>query len=148
MISIRQADIHDAEAVFTLLCELSTSCRPDRGVFDGTFERVLASMTYDDGVDLLVAEDDGRVVGYALASRSLTFHANGPVAELQEIVVEPRRRGTGVGCRLVAAIAGRAKENGVVELTAPTRRAGDFYRTLGFTESAAYFRLPMAREAE
>lgn len=145
MSHIRQADVTDSDAVFALLQDFATSYRPQREAFERTFERLLAAMTYDDGADLLVA-DDGAVVGYVLATRFLTLYANGPVTELQELFVDPAHRGQGLGRRLVAAIAGRARDRAVVELTVPTRRAGDFYRGLGFTETAAFFKLSLTAQ--
>ncbi|TNC23920.1 GNAT family N-acetyltransferase [Amycolatopsis alkalitolerans] len=90
--------------------------------------------------DLLVAEYDSQVIGYALATRFLVLYANGWVAELQELIVAPEARGPGVGRALVAAIAERARVAGAVELTVPTRRARDYYLTLGFTETATYLK--------
>jgi len=141
-VRIRHAELTDADAVFELSLRFATSYRPQRPLFDQNFELLLAAMTYD-GTDLLVAEDEGKVIGYALASRFLALCAPGPVAELHELIVDPAYRNRGMGRMLVEAVIGRARTTGAVEVTAPTRGAGDYYRRLGFEVSATLMRLPL-----
>jgi predicted N-acetyltransferase YhbS len=137
---IRPAEAADADAVFALLELFATSYRPSRAAFDQNYERLLAAMTHD-GTDLLVAEDEGQVAGYVLAARFLVLYANGLVGELQELMVDPARRGRGLGRALVAAIVERARAAGAVELTVPTRRAREYYLALGFVETATFLKL-------
>jgi GNAT superfamily N-acetyltransferase len=133
---IRPAVPADAEAVFALLEEFASSYRPDRAAFARHFPALARS----ENTALLVAERDGRVIGYALAFDLLTLFANGVVCELQELVVTEPERGRGAGRALVEALLARARRVRAVELTVPTRRAGEFYRRLGFEETAAYFK--------
>ncbi|KAA9152926.1 GNAT family N-acetyltransferase [Amycolatopsis acidicola] len=139
----RPADVTDADAVFLLLQGFATSYHPRRAAFDRNYEQLLSVMTYD-STDLLVAEDDGKVIGYALAARFLVLYANGPVTELQELMVDPAQRGRGVGRALVNAIIERARAAGAVEVTVPTRRARDYYVKLGFAETATFLKLPLS----
>lgn len=150
----------DAERVFALVQQFATSYRPDRAAFDRHFPPLLAA----DHVDCVVAElgvgdgthagesadrqgreSAGHVVGYAVAFRLVTLYANGIVAELQELMVAPEHRGLGIGRQLVATILDRARAAGAVEVTVPTRRAGPYYRRLGFEEAATYYKLRLAR---
>ncbi|WAL67307.1 GNAT family N-acetyltransferase [Amycolatopsis cynarae] len=140
---IRPADVMDADSVFDLLREFATSYPARRPEFDRNYERLLAAMTYDT-TDFLVAEDGGQVIGYALAARFLVLYANGWVSELQELVVTPCRRGQGVGRKLVEAVVARARATGAVEVTVPTRRARDYYRRLGFVETASFLKLELS----
>ena len=140
-VRIRPADVTDAESVFELLRQFATSHPVRRSAFDRDYEQLL-SMTYD-GTDLLVAEEDGHIVGYALATRFLVLYAGGPVCELQELMVDPRHRNKGIGKRLVDAIVGRARAAGAVEVTVPTRRARDYYLALGFVETATFLKLAL-----
>lgn len=135
---VRPANLADADAVFALLAQFVTSYRPSRAAFDRNYPILIGSTRE---ADLLVAEDAGRVAGYALATRFLVLYANGPVGELRELMVAPPSRGRGIGRALVAAIAERARAAGAVELTVPTRRARDFYLALGFHETATYLNL-------
>ncbi|WP_027943250.1 GNAT family N-acetyltransferase [Amycolatopsis taiwanensis] len=139
---IRYAQLADADAVFGLLGQLAMSYRPQRSAFDQSFELLLSAMTYD-SADLLVAEDGGTVIGYALTRRFPVLYANGPVSELHELVVDEAHRGRGAGRRLVEAVIARARTAGAVELTVPTRRAHDFYRRFGFEETATVMKLPL-----
>jgi predicted N-acetyltransferase YhbS len=141
MTHIRPAEPTDADAVFSLLESFATSYRPSRAAFDRNYGRLLAKAA--DGTDLLVAEDEAQVTGYALVTRFLVLYANGHVAELQELMVAPAWRGRGIGRALVSAIARKARVAGAVELTVPTRRARDYYLALGFTETATFLKLDL-----
>jgi N-acetylglutamate synthase-like GNAT family acetyltransferase len=137
---IRPARPSDSGALFPLVEQFATSYRPDRAAFDRHYPRLLAA----DHADLVVAERDGRVVGYALAFKLLTLYANGIVAELQELMVAPEHRKRGIGRRLVIDIMDRARAAGAVEVTVPTRRARDYYLRLGFEETATYLKRKLA----
>ena len=78
--AVRPILLSDADAVFRLLCEFAASYRLVRPAFDSSYPRLLGN----EGTDLLVAEHGGLVVGYILASDSLTLFANGVVTELKE----------------------------------------------------------------
>ncbi len=82
------------------------------------------------------------MVGYLLALRMPTLFAGGPILELLELTVDTPERGRGTGSALIRAAQARAREAQDVEVTVPTRRAADFYRDLGFHETAAYFKWP------
>lgn len=135
-LTVRPAETADADAVFALLRGFAVSYKPDRRAFDANLPELLAG----DHQALLVAVEDGRVAGYAMASAPLTLYANGPVAELLELVVDKPLRRRGIGRVLVEAVMTWARERSCAELNVPTRRAGDYYRRLGFEETAAYYR--------
>jgi len=138
---IRPAEPRDAESLFALLKQFATSYQPRRAAFDAALPQLLASPT----VDLLVAEQRGQVVGYALAHSMLTLYANGAVVELQELMVAPEHRKRGIGRQLVESILDRAARSGAAEATVPTRRARDFYLRLGFEETATYLKRTLAK---
>ena len=81
-------------------------------------------------------------IGYLLAFDLLTLFANGLVTELQRLSVLEAHRGHGIGRTLVKEAISRATARGSVEVTVPTRRAGDFYYLLGFERTAEYFKFP------
>ena len=134
---VRPALVSDADVVFPLLSKFASSYEPVRSSFESNYPRLLEA----DGTDLLVAENDGLVVGYILASDSLTLFANGVVTELPELYVEERERHRGIGRDLVEQAVARARDRGAVEVTVPTRRAGPFYLNLGFELTAEFFKL-------
>ncbi|AIE85915.1 GCN5-like N-acetyltransferase [Fimbriimonas ginsengisoli Gsoil 348] len=88
----------------------------------------------------MVAEQSEVVVGYLLAHALPTLFAGGPILEIVELVVDPEKRGEGVGRALVEHALTEAWSNGCVEVVAPTRRAAAFYEHLGFEPTATYFK--------
>ena len=138
-ITVRRALLSDADAVYRLLSNFATSYQPRRSAFEANYPRLLEA----DGTDLLVSEVSGQVVGYVLATDSLTLFANGVVTELLELYVDDQDRGKGIGRNLVNEVVARARARGAVEVTVPTRRAGSFYRNLGFELAGEFFKLSL-----
>jgi GNAT superfamily N-acetyltransferase len=68
---------------------------------------------------LLVAEDDGRAIGYAVVSEvgsQATLQTGAAMAELESLAVLPGSRGAGVGTALMAAVHELVRELGIDEL--------------------------------
>ncbi|MGQ0561881.1 MAG: ribosomal protein S18-alanine N-acetyltransferase [Gemmatimonadota bacterium] len=82
--------------------------------------------------DLLVADWDGRIVGYSV------FWAVTDQGELGNVAVTQEYRGRGIGRKLVEAVLERAVERGVREIFLEVRKsnqcAQNLYRTFGFQE--------------
>lgn len=144
---VRDATPQDLNAVTALVRELATSFEPDpERVADAVAELVAGMRAADDPHErLLVAEAEGVVVGYCLASVHRTLHANGPSAWVEELVVDPAWRGRGVGSTLMAQVEAWALRRGAAVVALATRRAGGFYAGLGYAESAAYYRKVLPR---
>jgi GNAT superfamily N-acetyltransferase len=97
------------------------------------------------GYSLLVAEEDGEVVGTTvLAILPGMAHGTKPFAVIEYVVVDEKRRREGIGKLLMEYCLKLAKEAGCykVMLTSDKRRerAHKFYRSLGFEASAHGFR--------
>ncbi len=136
MITIREAAAEDVDAVWPLARDLATSYEVDHD----TYATILTRLVREPTVVLLVATDDGAVVGYLLGQRHATFHAGGPVIWVEEVMVAEARRGAGVGRALMEAVEERARASGAAYVALATRRAADFYTALGYRESATYFK--------
>jgi GNAT superfamily N-acetyltransferase len=106
---------------------------------------VFEAMLVAPDVVLLVAERDGRIVGYLLAQRHHTLHANGPVVWVEEVMVAAQHRGAGIGRGLMSAIERWGSEGGAAYVSLATRRAASFYNALGYEPSATYFKRPLPR---
>ena len=143
MVSIRQATAADAEAVFGLLARLMMSYEPSREDFDRTYPLLIESAS----AHLLVAEDEGGVVGYVYAGDMPTLFANGVITEILELYVAEAERGKGIGTELVNAVVERARLGGAVEVTVPTRRASGFYQAIGFEPTAELLKLRLTRRS-
>lgn len=134
--TVRAATPADAADVWPLARGFATSFTPQRGAFEATVEALLS----DDRALLLIAEGDARVVGYLLAFTHPTFFANAPVTWVEEVMVSPDRRRSGVGTALMSAVTTWSVERGCAYTALATRRAKPFYEALGYEDSATFYR--------
>ena len=132
-VKIRNAVTTDREACIELLQELRAADRGPLSVDAGeVFDRLL------DGVRgrILVAEDDGELLGLASVTFNLAMRYGGEYCQLEELVVDPAARGKQLGARLVEAAIGQAKARGCAEigayLVAATEHNRPFYEKFGF----------------
>ncbi len=133
---IRTATPDDVDAVFPLASELASSFEVEKRSFQESFQQILL----DDHALLLVAVDNEEAVGYCLGFEHTTFFANGRVAWVEEIMVRSSRRKEGVGRSLMTTFEEWASRRGARLVALATRRAAEFYRAVGYEESAFYFR--------
>ncbi len=133
---IRPAQPGDRDEVFILARDFATSFAVERDSFDTSFQNILD----DPHALLLVAEDNGDVIGYCLGLDHDTLFANGPVAWVEEITVRASLRQSGVGRQLMTAFEDWARSRNSKLVALSTRRAADFYLAIGYEESAVYFR--------
>ena len=136
MLRVRRAAASDADPVFALTREFSTSFEPEADAFNRAFVRLIEG----EEVLLLLAETDGVVSGYLLGFMHDTLFANGPVAWVEEVMVDERFRRVGIGRELMGEFEVWARLRGAKLIGLATRRASDFYLTLGYEQSAAYSR--------
>jgi GNAT superfamily N-acetyltransferase len=125
---IRDAHDGDADAIASLLTQLDY---PAEG--DAVRERL--PRLREAGDKLLVAEQDGRIVGLAQVHVSPSLEYDAPAAKLAALVVDEAHRRSGVGAKLVAAAEREARARGCVMLylTTAERRGGahSFYERIG-----------------
>ena len=133
---IRPAGPDDAADLFVLAQALATSFEPRRDAFDESFAALLKTET----ARVLVATDHSGLCGYLLGFTHQTFYANGPVAWVEEVMVDERVRRSGVGAALMAEFESWAADRGAALVALATRRAAPFYQALDYEESATYFR--------
>lgn len=135
-VSIRRAGPLDGPALFLLARAFATSFTVEQPAFEQAFAELLAQPD----AFLAVAEADGEVAGYVLGFDHVAFFANGRVAWAEEIMVGASFRRRGLGSLLMGAFEQWAAEREATLIALATRRAADFYRALGYQESATYFR--------
>jgi GNAT superfamily N-acetyltransferase len=140
---VRQAELGDADEVAGLAAALAMSFEFSAARFRENYPALLAA----DGAGLLLAVSGQESVGYLLGFRHLTFYANGPVGWVEEIVVRDQDRGQGIGRVLMDAFERWAAAQGCALVALATRRAGPFYRALGYEESATYHRKVLTASA-
>ncbi len=133
---IREAKQHDQSAIFELAKKLASSATVTKSGFDTSFESILALPH----MILLVAEEQGLVIGYALGSYHPCFYASGNVSWTAEIFVESDWRNQGIGRLLMNEVEGWSKLKACKLNTLATRRAGPFYEALNYEKTAGYFK--------
>jgi GNAT superfamily N-acetyltransferase len=133
---IRRATHADQKPLSQLVEIFATSFTPSEDDFRKSFARLVVNHS----TCLLVAEAD-TLVGYLLGFAHDTFYANGPVAWVEEVIVDESRRRQHVGLSLMRTFELWAANRGCRLVALATRRAEPFYRSLGYEDSATYFRL-------
>jgi GNAT superfamily N-acetyltransferase len=135
-LEVRPARPADLDQVWPLARDFATSYRPVRESYEQTFARVLESPH----ALFLVAADGASIRGYLLAHAHDTFLANGPVAWVEELMVDAPSRGQGIGRALMNDAERWAASAGAAYVSLASRRAGLFYLALGYDESATFYK--------
>lgn len=92
--------------------------------------------------DFIVAEKSGRIVG------AVGLEVYGEAALLRSAVVDPARRGTGLGGGLVGRLLELAKEKGVRQIYLLTTTAEEYFPRFGFAPVARDAVTPAVRASE
>lgn len=141
-VMLRPAEPSDANELFRLASILATSATPHRE----PFEHSLMMIIDDHNQRLVVAEHEAGLVGYLSGLVHPAFHANGNIGWIEELFVDQERRSRGIGRRLMDDFEAWARQTANARYFAvASRRAGDFYRAIGYQESAAYFKKSFER---
>lgn len=134
MIAIRPATPNDVALILDLVRELAVYERePDAVV---ATEAMLHKALFETGVaESLIAELDGRAVGFALFFHNFSTWTGKPGIYLEDLYVTPDARGAGAGKALLQHLAGIALDRdcgrfewAVLDWNTP---AIDFYRAMG-----------------
>jgi GNAT superfamily N-acetyltransferase len=90
---------------------------------------------------MLLAEEDGELLGFSTSGESRDDDANASVGEIRSFFVAAGRWGQGVGRALMAAVLDSLRERGFTEATvwsfAANERANRFYESAGFRRDGA-----------
>lgn len=138
MAAVREARPGDFDAVLRLYLQLNLDDpRPDSGAAHARFEQILARP----GLHLLVLDVDDAIVAttYLNVIPNLT-RALAPYAVIENVVVEERLRGRGLGKQLMAATLQMAWDAGCYKAMlmtgSRTPATHAFYRSCGFSPDA------------
>jgi ribosomal protein S18 acetylase RimI-like enzyme len=140
---IRKAIRQDLPRILELYEELTEE---KQDISPDTLDRVFNQINSMPGYEFLVAEKDGVILGtlYFQIVPNLTHNAR-PWAFVENVVVDSRYRREGIGRLLMDYVISRARQAGChkVQLHSSKKRqeAHQFYRSLGFDDSAMGFRL-------
>ena len=145
LLSVRDAEIQDLDAILGLYEQLAEDRAKSMPVAASAAAPILEAIITQRGRALLVADCDGRIAGTAdmLVVTNLT-HRGMPWAIVENVVVDERQRGRGVGRALMDEIIHRSQDAGCykIQLLSREHREGAhaFYQSLGFHPSARGFR--------
>jgi ribosomal protein S18 acetylase RimI-like enzyme len=133
MITLRGATESDGAALAAIDAvtqSAAVSPAPPRTAEDGFFRPGLVPE------DVLVAELDQAVVGYAVVGQTIPLPSHSHVLELRGLAVDPRHQQQGIGRALVEAAVALATERGARKLClrvlATNPSAERLYAALGF----------------
>ena len=139
---IRDAVAADAPGLVPLLAELGYPADPAT-----IAQRRLALLATDPTARIVVAEQDGRLLGFAVLHATPVLHRSTAVGRITAIAVLPGLQGSGEGRKLVAAAEEHFTALGLgrMEVTSgPTHeRAWSFYRRLGYRDQGIRFGKPI-----
>lgn len=137
MIQIRKCKPKDFDGVVLLLHQLWPGMPLDLGTLRSTFERSRASTRQI----YLCAESDREVVGFGSLTTKSTLWNIGPVGYVDEMVVDEKHQGRGIGTQILDHLISWARDQGCShnELDSAFHRkdAHTFYERRGF-QSRAY----------
>ena len=135
--TIRAATPADVGAMHALMYELAEFEKLTHlftGTADGLADALFGARP---AAEALVAEDAGRIVGYALFFHNYSTFLSRRGLYLEDLYVQPSQRGTGLGTAMLRALAAIAVERGcarfewtVLDWNTP---AIGFYEKLGAT---------------
>jgi GNAT superfamily N-acetyltransferase len=145
---IREAGREDLPGVVGLLADDDLGKAGDYTVVDSDYERAFDAVAADPRNLLVVAEENGQVIGCLQITYIPGLNRHGAERCLLETVhVRSDRRGHGIGGELMTWAIDQARRRGcgVVQLTSDKRRvdAHRFYGRLGFIASHEGMKLPL-----
>jgi len=114
--SVRVATADDAPAVAEAVEALLIELGGERPSVDDLREAARRLAESPETGALLVAEDDGRVVGVLAASWQFALHVPGRYGTIQDLWVHPEWRSRELGRELIGALVRKASEAGVPRL--------------------------------
>ena len=143
-VTVRLAKLEDQDRCSELLDVLSKATSDPHEVFDSkTFKNLISN----ERGSLVVAEENGTVLGMASISFNLALRYNGEYCQLEELVVNKEARGKNVGGLLIEETIKLAKKRGCKEyglyILEATKHNQGFYEKYGFVKVGEEMRQPL-----
>lgn len=135
--ALRDATAEDAATIAALVRRLARTTGEEHKVSSNADDFARHGFGATPAFHALLAERDGIAVGLALWFYNFSTWRGELGAYLQDIYVDEAERGSGLGRRLLAATAARARTDGATHLRLSVAKDNDgarlFYEHLGFT---------------
>ena len=141
---VRLAKLEDQNRCAELLEVLAKATSDLHKIFDPkTFKNLISN----ERGSLVVAEENGTVLGMASISFNLALRYNGEYCQLEELVVDKEARGKNVGGLLIEETIKLAKKRGCKEyglyILESTKHNQGFYEKYGFVKVGEEMRQPL-----
>ncbi len=140
VVNIRQATAGDAPVIAKMLTHLAADLGDD-DVFSTTSE-IIAQHGFGKHVmfHVVIAEQGYDAVGFALYFAHFSTTKGQPGTYVQDLWIAPTQRGSGIGQRLLAAVASHSAKSWAaayikLAVHADNPRAKQFYERIGFNAS-------------
>ncbi len=143
-VTVRLAKLEDQNRCSELLDVLSKATSDPHEIFDSeTFKNLISN----ERGSLVVAEENGTVLGMASISFNLALRYYGECCQLEELVVDQDARGKNVGGLLIEETINLAKKRGCKEyglyILESTKHNQGFYEKYGFVKVGEEMRQPL-----
>ncbi len=143
MWQIRKCTNADFGQVAALLLQLWPNKVQNLSKLRGVFDRAMASTNQR----YICAVDEGNVVGFCSVSVKNSMWEEGPLAHVDELVVDDASRGQGIGSELLDYVVDMTRKSGCgrIELDSAFHRtdAHTFYERKGFEKRAFLFTMEL-----
>lgn len=104
---IRKATENDTKTIFSLIHQLAVYEKLEHEVVT-TVDELKENIFYKKYAEVLIAEEHGKPIGFALYFFNFSTFVGKPGLYLEDLFVEPRYRGKGYGKKLLIELAGIA----------------------------------------
>ena len=143
-VTVRLAKLEDQNRCSELLEVLAKATSDPHEIFDSkTFKNLISN----ERGSLVVAKENGTVLGMASISFNLALRYNGEYCQLEELVVNKEARGKNVGGLLIEETIKLAKKTGCKEyglyILESTKHNQGFYEKYGFVKVGEEMRQPL-----
>ena len=143
-VTLRLAKLDDQNRCSELLDVLAKATSDTHEVFDS---EIFENLISNERGSLVVAEENGTVLGMASISFNLALRYNGEYCQLEELVVDKEARGKNVGGLLIEETIKLAKKRGCKEfglyILESTKHNQGFYEKYGFVKVGEEMRQPL-----
>ena len=132
-VNVRLGKLEDQIRCSELLDVLTEATSEQNEIFDSD---IFSELISNERGSLVIAEENGIILGMASVSFNLALRYNGEYCQLEELVVDQDARGKNVGGLLIEETLRLAKERGCKEfglyLLESTKHNQPFYEKYGF----------------
>lgn len=133
----REAKKEDLNKILNLLSQLSPLSEEDKKVSEKEISKVMQKVIDDKNHFLIVAEENGEIIGTGLLLIQLNlFHGGKLSAHIENVVTDENQRGKGIGKKIIEELIKKAKEKNCYKIILDCKKSNvPFYEKCGLKET-------------